>query len=307
MILCCGEALMDMLPRPLLEGGEGFRPVSGGAIFNTAIALGRLGAKTGFLAGVSEDIFGQKILADLQESRVNTDYVSRVSQPSTLAFVQLVDGQAQYSFMDENSALRSLSEAMLPSLPDNVKALHFGGVSLIAEPCGSAYEALMHREAEHRVISFDPNIRPGFITDHDSHRARIQRMLALSDIVKVSDEDLAWITPNIPYETAIQGILSQGAAIVLLTKGAEGVIAYTEDFEVHVQAQKVTVVDTIGAGDTFNAGFLYALETMGCLDKNLRYFSAETFHDAIEFGHKVAAITVSRAGANPPWIHELNG
>lgn len=305
MIICCGEALIDFLPRPLAEGGEGFQPVSGGAIFNTALALGRLGAQVGLLAGVSEDMFGQKILADLQKSGVSTEYLCRMSKPSTLAFVQLVDGQAQYTFMDENSAMRGLNEAMLPTLPDPLEALHFGGISLISEPCGSAYEALMRRESERCVISFDPNIRTGFITDHDSHRARIARMLALSDIVKVSDEDLAWIAPNTPTETAIRAILQQGASIVLLTKGAEGIVAYSHDFDVHVQAQKVAVVDTIGAGDTFNAGFLYGLKRQDCLERSLRWLSAETFHDAIEFANQVAAVTVSRAGANSPWLHEL--
>ena len=143
MIICCGEALVDMLPRHLAEGGEGFKPVSGGAIFNTAIGLGRLGASVGLLAGVSNDMFGQQILAALAESKVATDYVLRVPNPSTLAFVKLVDGQAEYSFMDENSAMRSLEVGMLPALPDSVQALHFGGISIISEPCGSAYEVTM--------------------------------------------------------------------------------------------------------------------------------------------------------------------
>ena len=131
-------------------------------------------------------------------------------------------------------------------------------------------------------------------------------MLALSDIVKVSDEDLEWIAPNTPIETAIQAILQQGASIVLLTKGAEGIMAYSHDFAIHVQAQKVAVVDTIGAGDTFNAGFLYGLKRQGCLKKPLRSLNKEAFREAVEFANAVAAVTVSRAGANPPWKDELN-
>ena len=305
MILCCGEALIDMLPKPLADGGEGFQPVVGGAVFNTAIALGRLGARVGFFGGVSTDLFGQKILAALQQSQVDTEYTMQLSQSSTLAFVHFVDAQAEYSFIDENSAMRGLRSDMLPELSHDVTALHFGGISLISEPCGTAYEALMRREADRRMISFDPNIRTGFIAEHDVHRSRVQRMLALSDLVKVSDEDLAWIAPGIPQEQAIRDILAAGVSVVVLTKGAHGAVAWTEDFEVHAEVESVKVVDTIGAGDSFNAGFLSFLERWDCLDKNLRWLSAETLYEAMTFAHAVAAMTVSRTGANSPWKDEV--
>ena len=163
----------------------------------------------------------------------------------------------------------------------------------------------MHREVERCLISFDPNIRTSFIKDHHSYRARLYRMLAVSDIVKVSDEDLAWIALNTPDEIAIQEILAKGVSIVLLTKGAKGVHAYTHDFDIHVQAQEVTVVDTVGAGDTFNSGFLYGLFQQGCLEKSLRSLNKKTLHKAVEFANTVAAVTVSRAGANPPWAEEI--
>lgn len=306
MIICCGEALIDMLPRELSDGQNSFLPIAGGAIFNTAIALGRLGEPTGFLAGVSSDMFGDQLIDVLKSSKVSTKFCIRVANPTTLAFVKLTNGNAEYTFMDENSATRSLTPEMLPELPDDTEALHFGAISLIPEPCGTAYEALMKRETEKCVISLDPNIRTSFITDEVGHRARILRMLVMSDIVKVSDEDLIWIYPDMALEDAVRKILSLGASIVLLTKGAEGVTAFTKNTQFDVASEKVVVVDTIGAGDTFNAGLLSGLKKTGCLNKQaLRSIDVEKLTSAIKLANKVAAITVSRAGANPPWENEL--
>lgn len=306
MILCCGEALIDMLPRELETGQGVFLPVSGGAIFNTAVALGRLGEPAGLVGGISVDLFGKQLIDSLAQSKVNTDFCVRVENPTTLAFVKLSNGNAEYTFMDENSATRSLTPQTLPEFPSDVSALHFGAISLIPEPCGSAYEALMEREAEKRVISLDPNIRVSFIPDADKHRKRILHMLALSDIVKVSDEDLVWIYPDTPLEDAVQKILALGVPIVLLTKGADGVTAFTQNAQFDVASEKAVVVDTVGAGDTFNAGFLSGLKKVGCLNKKaLKSIDVQNLTSAIKLANKVAAVTVSRAGANPPWAHEL--
>jgi len=307
MIICCGEALIDMLPRQL-ENGEGvFLPVSGGAVFNTAITLGRLGLPTGFVSGISNDMFGEQLVASLKASRVSTSLCVRSNRPSTLAFVRLKRGHAQYTFMDENSAGRMLDTEALPKLPDDVAAMHFGAISLIAEPCGTAFEALMQRYQNNAVISLDPNIRPGFIADPQSHRARINRMVAMSDIVKVSDEDLDWMTPGISHQRAIDAMLDQvGVSIVLLTKGAGGVSAYTRNGELDLAADTVEVVDTIGAGDSFNGGFLAGLHAANLLTKSaIKMVEPEALRTAAELAIRVAGITVSRAGANPPWAREV--
>ncbi len=307
MIICCGKSLIDMLPRKLEDGSDVFLPVSGGAIFNTAIALGRLGLETGFVSGISTDMFGEQLLASLEKSKVSTRYCIRSDWPSTLAFVKLTDGHAKYYFFDENSATRMIEETALPQLPSSVSALHFGAISLIPEPGGSTCEALMKREASNAVISLDPNIRPGFVKDETAYRARLKRMIAISDIVKVSDEDLAWLEPEKDVRQSISELLGAGVAIVLLTKGGEGVTAFTDSYKLDVAAQKVTVVDTIGAGDTFNAGFLAGLERIGQLDKpSLKTISQDDLRSAVELANKVAAVTVSRAGANPPWLDELD-
>ncbi|MEQ8305003.1 MAG: carbohydrate kinase [Hoeflea sp.] len=305
MIICCGEALIDMLPRTSTEGEDAFAPYAGGAVFNTAIALGRLGLETGFFTGLSTDMFGDILRAALDESGVDHSHCARLDRPTTLAFVKLTDGHASYAFFDENTAGRMITEADLPELDSAVEALHFGAISLIPEPCGSTYESLMRREAPNKVISLDPNIRPGFITDPVAHRARIDRMIAMSDIVKMSDEDLEWFgQPDM--ETAARAWLDQGPGLVIFTRGPKGAIAYSRNDVVEVEGVSVTVADTVGAGDTFNAGLLASLRRDRVLDKSaIGALSADAIGNALRLGAKAAAVTVSRPGANPPWAREI--
>lgn len=305
MILCCGEALIDMLPRHLPDGESVFLPVAGGAMLNTAIGLGRLGEGVSFFSALSKDMFGDQLIETLHASKVQTNLCPRSDKASTLAFVKLTNGQAQYSFFDENSAMRGLDVDDLPKLPAEIKALHFGAISLIPEPCGTAFETLLNQNTD-RVISLDPNIRPGFITDEAAHRARIKRMIEQSDIVKVSDEDLDWIEPSSSPQNTMQSWIKSGVSIVLYTQGAEGVTAYTKDGSAHQAVEPVEVVDTIGAGDTFNSGFLSGLIRSDLLTKSaLSKASPQDLKPALQRAVKVAAFTVGQAGANPPWEHEL--
>src|SRR5690606_21000711 len=306
MILCCGEALIDMLPITV-EGEPAFRPLPGGSVFNTSIALGRLGTPVSFFSGLSDDLFGTTLQQTLKESHVDLSHAAISKRPTTLAFVKLENGHATYFFYDENTAGRMLTESDLPVLGVEVQALLFGGISLVSEPCGTTYESLMRREAETRVIMLDPNIRPGFIQDADAHRARLKRMFALADIVKVSEDDLAWIDPQEPQQ-AIAAILGAGVNLVVLTAGERGAIAHWNGGQIEIPALSVEIVDTVGAGDTFNAGILAALHECGALTKqSLAAPNPDLIGNALAFAAKVAAVTVSRAGANPPWRHELTG
>ncbi|SDY21260.1 carbohydrate kinase family protein [Citreimonas salinaria] len=299
MILCCGEALIDMLPRETAEGEPAFAPHPGGSVFNTAIALGRLGAPAGWFGGLSTDLFGTMLDRALSESRVDTTLAVRSDRPTTLAFVTLTDGHARYAFYDENTAGRMLAPADMPQPRPEVRALFFGGISLVAEPAADALAAFCE-DAGDRVVMLDPNIRAGFVTDETRYRERLAGMLARADIVKISDEDMAWLNVT-PAD-----LLGLGAALVVVTKGADGVDAHLPGEMLRVPARPVTVVDTVGAGDTFNAGLLAGLDRAVLLDRAaLRAASGDALEPALTLGVAAAAITVSRAGANPPWDNEL--
>lgn len=308
MILCCGEALIDMIPVTGTGGETAFAPLSGGAIFNTSIALGRLDVSAGLLSGVSNDLLGTQLADGLTASNVATDLLIRSGRPTTLAFVALTNGHAEYTFYDENSAGRMIEATDLPDLPDSVSALYFGGISLCAEPAADTYETLFLREAPSRVTMIDPNIRPTFITDEAAYRARLDRMIAAADIVKVSDEDLDWIVATDgDLQAQVATLHTMGATVVVVTKGGDGASAYLASGDVvNVSVPKVTVVDTVGAGDTFNAGFLAKLSGLDCLTKDaIQNLSVDQAQAALGFAAQVAAVTVSRKGANPPFLKEL--
>lgn len=306
MILCCGEALIDMLPRETTASEAAFAPYVGGAVFNTAVALGRLDIPVSFFTGLSTDFFGDMLSAALTASNVRLDLIKFSPLPTTLALVRLVDGHASYLFYDENTAGRMLYEADQPAVGDDVEAMHFSCMSLVPEPCGSTYEALMRREHGKRVMMFDPNIRKDFIADKPKHLARMKRMVELADIVKLSDEDLDWFGETGALHEIAARWLDLGPSLMVVTQGAKGLVAFSKQHTVSVPAPPVKVVDTVGAGDTINAGILASLRDQGLLSKSaIADLSEHQIRMVLTFSAKAAAITVSRAGANPPWRREL--
>lgn len=306
MIVCCGEALIDMLPRTLPDGSDCFLPVPGGAVFNTAIALGRLGIESGLISGISRDMFGGQLVDALAASNVDTRFAIRSDRPTTLAFVKLVDGTATYSFYDENTAMRMVQTQQFPDLAGIATALHFGGISLIAEPSGTAYEHLLSQSRQSMLISIDPNIRPNFIADEGAYRARLDRMIGQSDIVKVSDEDLTWLYPGRTFEEAADLWIADGSALVVQTMGFKGARARHPNFDIAIPAPEIEIVDTVGAGDAFNAGLLARLRRSDRLSKSaIRQLTEADCTVALEYASAVAAYTVGQAGANSPWEHEI--
>jgi fructokinase len=306
MILCCGEALIDFLPRTGNRGESLYQPVNGGSVYNTAIALGRLDVPVGLFAGISTDFFGDGLRQGLAESKVSLKFLRSKPQHTTLALVKLVDGHARYSFIDDASAGRNLVKADLPKLPKSVVALHFGSISLIPEPCGGTYEALLKRAAKSRVISIDPNIRASLIKDRKKHLARLLRLMALADIVKISDEDVKWMTGKSDLASVAKTWLKAGAKLVAITKGGTGAEVFAKGLHVSLTAPKVTVADTVGAGDTFTAGFLAYLHRNALLSKKaVATLDEARLAAAASFAMKAAAITVSRPGADPPWTREM--
>ncbi len=297
-----------MLPITLDDGQQALCPATGGAVFNTAIACGRLGMETGLVSGISTDLFGAKLRQELCDSRVDTQWLISSDQPTTLAFVSLNKGQAVYTFYDENTAGRMLEIEQLSVIPNEVTAMFFGGISLINNPCADFYRAIVEREHAERVIMLDPNIRPVFIHQEQIYRDRLNRIIECCDILKFSDEDLDWLVPGEEsVEDKARRFSKERSLLLILTFGDKGAEAYRQgELIAKVDSIAVDVVDTVGAGDTFNAGFLASLDKVNLLYKRaLPELSHLAVTTALEFAAKAAAIVVSRAGANPPWDTEL--
>ena len=306
MILCCGEALIDLVPIKSLDGKITYAPHNGGSIYNTCIALSRLGSKVGFLGGISNDFFGQSIKNGLEESNVSDLYAIYSDRPSTVAFVNLDSSNPKYIFLDENSAGRMIRDHEILKLKNEINALHFGSISLIHDPAGETLENLAIRESINRVISLDPNIRLSQIEDSALHRERLNRIIKHTDIMKLSIEDFEWMSSSLSCKELSLSWLEQGVKIVIITYGHKGSIAYFKDSVVEVPAKSVKASDTIGAGDTFMAGVLNSFDKKNKLSRSsINDITQNDIKEALEFASNAASITVSRQGANPPWKSEV--
>ncbi|MGW0547367.1 carbohydrate kinase family protein [Streptomyces altiplanensis] len=304
MIVVAGESLIDLVPQgtgalaPLL-------PRLGGGPYNTAVALGRLGTRTAFCSRVSTDGFGEALVDGLRAAGVDTSLVQRGPEPTTLAVATLgADGSAGYGFYAEGSADR-LFELPAAPLPSGVRALVLGTCSLVLEPGASAYEALLRREAGRGLFTLlDPNVRAGLIPDPDAYRARFESWLPYVSLLKLSEDDAAWLGGS------VEEWLAAGPAVVVLTRGAEGLTVRTRGgAALDVPAVRGEVADTIGAGDTVNAALLHRLSAHGALSAGapaaLSALTTAAWADILAFAARAAAITCSRPGADPPYATEL--
>jgi fructokinase len=265
------------------------------------VALGRLGSPTAFCSRVSYDAFGEALLGGLGEAGVDVSPVQRGTEPTTLAVASIgTDGSAAYSFYVEGTADRLFSAP--DQLPDATKAVSFGTCSLVLEPGASAYEELMRTAAARGVFTaLDPNIRAGLIPDADAYRARFKSWLPSVSLLKLSEEDALWLGGT-PREW-----LASGPAAVVITQGGDGLTVFTRDGAVHsVPGEPVDVVDTIGAGDTVNAALLHGLAARDALSSAaVTALGADGWTELLRFAARAAAITCSRAGAEPPYAAEL--
>jgi fructokinase len=301
VIVVAGEALIDLVPQGA-GALVGLLPRLGGGPYNTAVALGRLGSPTAFCSRVSSDAFGEALLEGLRDAGVDVASVQRGGEPTTLAVASIgADGSAAYSFYVEGTADRLF--AAPAQLPDATRAVSFGTCSLVLEPGASAYEELMRTAAAHGVFTaLDPNIRAGLIPDADAYRARFKSWLPSVSLLKLSAEDAEWLGGT-PREW-----LASGPAAVVVTRGGDGLTVHTRDGSVHVPGEPVEVVDTIGAGDTVNAALLHGLAARDALSPAaVAGLSADGWTELLRFAARAAAITCSRAGAEPPYASELGG
>ena len=308
MIICAGESLIDMVS---FRGEAEYTPHVGGSNFNSSIALGRLGADTYYFGAVSNDSYGELIESKLRHSKVKEDFVIKTNRPTTLAYADVIDGIAEYTFVDEHSAGRLLDSSSLKPFLDAVKrakALLVGGISLQAEPCGSSWQSFIEEVAGHLPIYFDANVRPDFIENKQAYLARFIELTHKVDILKISDEDYRYLFGAQDINEVSKSWLDNGIKLVILTLGSEGSkVINGNGNKVFAESLKVDVVDTIAAGDTFNAGFLLNLDEQDLLDRDsLKTINNDQLTQALSFANKVASITVTRKGANPPWHEELS-
>lgn len=309
MIVVCGEALIDFTPATFGKA-EGYRAHPGGSPYNVAVGLGRLEAPVAFLGKISRDFFGERLRQNLRDNGVDLRYVREGREPSTLAFVHAPTGrEPQFTFYGEGTAdRRLLPEDVPPTFPSDVQALHFGSISLVLEPAATTLDSVMHREHGRRLISFDPNVRPGLITDRGIYLSRLEGWVRLADVVKVSRADLSWLCPEEPFERAAERWKGLGPALVVVTLGSNGAAGWGETGTARDPGMRVRVVDTVGAGDAFTAGLLAWLHRTSWLARReVERLTPRDLAGALGYANRVAALTCTRPGADPPRRDEVEG
>jgi len=302
VILVAGEALFDLV---LHDTGDELHGHPGGAAFNAARTIGRLEQPVAYLGRLSIDRFGRRLDAMLEADGVARGSVVETNDPTTLAIAEVDhEGVARYRFYERGTSASGLTtEAALAALPDVVDILHVGTLGLTLEPVATATEAVIERLAGDALVALDPNIRPWVVEDEDAYRARLDRVLARSHVLKVSEEDLAWLRPELGATEAVRSLLEGGPSVGLLTRGPHGALVVTRTAEVAVPAPRAKVVDTIGAGDAFGGGFLAWWSERGLGRDDLDRIDVVV--EATEFACLVAARTCSKPGAEPPYRSEL--
>jgi len=293
----CGEVLIDLIPDGLER-----KAVVGGGPANTAKALAKLGIDTQFIDGISTDKYGQMALKQLHKDGVLLDFVKFSDKPTCLAIVSLNDqGGASYEFVIEGTATFDFSAFWLPD-PVAVKPslLHIGTLVTAIEPAASVLFEWAKQVAGVAPLVFDPNIRPAVMSDRAEYVKQVERWVSISSSVKVSDDDIYWLYPGVKLDQVANKWLSMGPELVVVTFGDKGLTGYRKNEKVAVDAKKVVVADTVGAGDTVGAILVEAIIEDG-LDK----LTGDRLAVMLDRAAKAAAITVSRTGALPPSKAEI--
>jgi fructokinase len=303
VIVVGGEALVD-----LVDEDGALTAVPGGGPFNTAIALGRLGIPVAYLGTLSRDDYGSLLAHVLTDAGVDMSLVRLSDAPTPTAVVDRQDGgESTYTFDLTGTSLTDFPPDAVPELPDRVWAIHVGTLGLAVNPPAAAYAALLDREAGRRTIVLDPNVRPAVFGDQDEYRGHFERFARSADVVKLSDDDADWIYAGLELAAVLERILELGPRLVAITLGPNGAIAASRDGQATVPGIPVTVVDTIGAGDSFGAALLAALVEGGALKPGAtRALDDGLLEEAVAYAVTASAITCTRRGAVPPTRAEID-
>ena len=302
MLLSCGDALVDFLPAKSIDGRDAAAPVAGGSCLNIAVGMARLGAPAGFVGGISTDLFGRIVADHALTSGVDLRYATRSGHQTTLAFVRHVGGEPHYAFYDEATASRNwiYRHGSIPF--DEIEAIHVGSTTL-ANDNGAAQALAMIEDAGGSVtISFDPNCRPNLVQQKARYVARMDAFAAAAAIVRMSDVDFEFLYGNSDQGERARSLIAAGTSLVVVTRGIRGARAWHREAGlVEVEAPATGLVDTIGAGDSFQAALLFALRAIGRIKRGaLAQLNADELCRALSFASACAAFTCSRAGADPP-------
>jgi fructokinase len=307
MLLSCGDALIDFLPVKSTDGHDAIVPVVGGSCLNIAVGMARLGAPTGFVGGISTDLFGRMIADHAMASQVELDYATRSERQTTLAFVRTVAGEPQYAFYDEATASRNWTYRR-GSIPfDQIEAIHIGSTTLIDEKTAAETLAMVEDFSGSATISFDPNCRPNLVKHKGPYVERMEAFAASAAIVRMSDVDFEFLYGGGDYAARAQSLLEKGVSLIVVTRGSKGALAWHRQAgAIDVPAPAVNVVDNIGAGDSFQAALLFALRTIGRIGTGaLAQINSDELRRALSFASICAAFTCGRAGADPPRQSEV--
>jgi fructokinase len=302
MLLSCGDALVDFLPVKSVDGRDAAVPVAGGSCLNIAVGMARLGAPAGFVGGISTDLFGRIVADHALNSQVNLRYATRSTHQTTLAFVRHVGGEPQYAFYDEATASRNWTyrRGCIPF--GEIEAIHVGSTTLANDQGAAEALAMIRDAAGSTTISFDPNCRPNLVGDKARYVDQMDAFADAADIVRMSDVDFAFLYGGSDYGERAKSLLAAKTSLVVITRGIKGAQAWhREAGPLEVEAPVIDVVDTVGAGDSFQAALLFAFRAIGRIRRGaLAQMNAGELDRALSFASACAAVTCSRAGADPP-------
>ena len=309
MFLSCGEALYDLFPSSETDSGFVFDARIGGSPFNVAVGLSRLGRGSGLFTGLSSDPLGRRLERTLKDEGVETAWLVSKPNQTTLALVGLgPDGVPQYSFYGHDAADCSVGEADLPDVPESVTAMHFGSYSLVVEPTGSSLLQLARRHQDGKLIAYDPNPRMNVDPDVNRWRRRVEAFSELADLIKVSDEDLEVLYPGDAIDSTISRWNARGVQMIVVTRGGDGALVSLRGEVFEAPGRTVEVVDTVGAGDSFQAALLCGLDELGKATKpGLSEVSLDECRRIVDFAMEAAAMTCTRRGADLPRRSDLPG
>ena len=303
-VALAGEALIDFTSL----GRMRFQGYFGGSPLNTAVAVARLGQSASYITQLSTDLFGVRLRRHLEENGVDTRFVLSHPAPTTLAFVERDGNVNRYQFLARDTADSLYAPVPLPTLPKETAFLHFGSVSLLAEPAATSITRLVERHCDRVIVVFDPNVRPTLIPDADAYRRRFAEWIRYTHLLKLSEDDAAYLASSAGVDVAIAQWLDAGPLAVVVTSGASGARLYRRSAEPFVvPASRVRVADTIGAGDTLTAATVVALLERGVSrPRDLVELSTDDWRQILEFATAAAAVNCMRHGANPPTRQEVS-